>query len=228
MRELNKPKIIQADNISLSYDKKTNVINSSTFCIYSNDFVVVTGKSGSGKSTLLNSLYGALKISSGSLSVCNIDLKSANSKKMNKLRKNLGVIFQDYRLIDEWNINKNIMLPLKINGYSQSVCDNQAQKLLQHVKLANKGNVYPRELSGGEQQRVAVARALAHNPLLILADEPTGNLDEYSSEVVWNLLKNVNEQLGITVVVVTHTIPKHIELLYKHLHIENGYIREII
>jgi cell division transport system ATP-binding protein len=224
---MNKSKIISAKHITLCYDKGTNIINDSSFNINAKDFVVITGKSGSGKSTLLNSMYGSLGVASGELNVCGADLKRPTKKSINKLRKNLGVIFQDYRLIDDWDINKNITLPLKINGYSQSICDSQSEKLLKHVKLVTKGSSYPKELSGGEQQRVAVARALAHNPLLILADEPTGNLDEYSSEVIWNLLKNVNHQLGITVVIVTHTIPRHTEMIYKHLHIENGYIHEI-
>lgn len=119
------------------------------------------------------------------------------------------------------------MLPLLINGYSEDVSKDQAMKLLNHVKLSHRAGYYPAELSGGEQQRVALARAIAHNPKIILADEPTGNLDDYSAEVVWNLLKGANEQLGITVVVVTHRVPKNFGLNFRQLSIEDGVIYEV-
>jgi cell division transport system ATP-binding protein len=136
-------------------------------------------------------------------------------------------VFQDYKLIKEWTIEQNIMLPLMINGYSKDVSYEQALKLLNHVKLSHRVGYYPAELSGGEQQRIAVARAIAHNPKIILADEPTGNLDDYSAEVVWNLLKGANEQLGITVVVVTHRVPKNFGLNFRQLSIEDGVIYEV-
>jgi len=119
------------------------------------------------------------------------------------------------------------MLPLMIGGFSKGVCVKQAQKLLKHVKLLHKADKYPLELSGGEQQRVAMARALAHNPVMILADEPTGNLDEYSSEVIWDLLKNAKEHLGTTVVVVTHHIPSTLGIDYKHFFLESGVVYEV-
>lgn len=119
------------------------------------------------------------------------------------------------------------MLPLIIGGFSKSVCVKQAHKLLKHVKLLHKVNKYPYELSGGEQQRVAMARALAHNPVLILADEPTGNLDSYSSEVIWNLLKGAREHLGTTVLVVTHNIPSTLGIDYKHYFLEGGVLHEV-
>jgi cell division transport system ATP-binding protein len=118
------------------------------------------------------------------------------------------------------------MLPLKINGYSDKVAIAQANKLLKHVKLPNKGKCYPDELSGGEQQRVALARALGHNPDIILADEPTGNLDDYSSDIVWNLLKDANEQLGVTIVAVTHRMPTNLTIDYRQYNIDNGVIYE--
>ena len=103
------------------------------------------------------------------------------------LRKNMGVIFQDYNLIDDYTVEENIMMPLKILNYDDKASKTQVEKLLKHVKLSHRSNAYPQQLSGGEQQRVAVARALSHNPKMILADEPTGNLDEYSANVIWEL-----------------------------------------
>ena len=148
-------------------------------------------------------------------------------KNIENLRRHLGIIFQDYKLIKDFNVEKNVMLPMIIGGFTKESCKAQTDRLLAHIKLSHKGNKYPLELSGGEQQRVAMARALSHNPLLILADEPTGNLDDYSSEVIWSLLKGVNEQLGITIVVVTHRIPETFGIKYRHLHIEEGVIYEL-
>jgi cell division transport system ATP-binding protein len=136
-------------------------------------------------------------------------------------------VFQDYKLINEWDIEKNISLPLIINGYEKSVIEKQVDTLIKHVRLQHQSGKFPKELSGGEQQRVAMARALSHNPIMILADEPTGNLDDYSAQVIWNLLEGANEQLKTTVVVVTHRIPKTLNLDYKHFHIEHGEIYEV-
>ena len=120
------------------------------------------------------------------------------------------------------------MLPLIINGYDKNVANSQVDKLLKHVRLSHQAGKYPKELSGGEQQRVAMARALSHNPILILADEPTGNLDDYSSQLIWNLLEGASEQLNTTIIVVTHNIPQSMSIDYKHFHIEYGSIHEVI
>ncbi len=217
-------KIIQATNLLLAYKKNEPVIKNTNFSVEAKDFVFLTGKSGSGKSTFLKSLYGELAVGSGRLNVCGFDLESINHKKLNLLRKHIGVIFQDYKLINEWTVEKNVMLPLMIAGYSKQVCQMQAHKLLKHVKLSHKIEKYPLELSGGEQQRVAMARALAHNPVLIIADEPTGNLDDYSSEVIWNLLKSVRQHIGSTIVVATHRIPQTLGIDYKQYFLDEGNI----
>ena len=219
--------MIKASGLNISYGRDEPIITDASMQIKAQEFVFITGKSGSGKSTIIKSLYGELFPNHGSLNVCGIDFKNISSSKLNLLRRYLGVVFQDYKLIDEWTVEQNVMLPLIIGGFSKSVCVKQAHKLLKHVKLLHKINKYPYELSGGEQQRVAMARALAHNPVLILADEPTGNLDTYSSEVIWNLLKGAKEHLGTTVLVVTHNIPSTLGIDYKHYFLEGGVLHEV-
>lgn len=220
-------KVIVAKDISLSYSDNETIINQANLSITSGSFIFITGASGSGKSTLLKSFYGALKPNQGSLIVGGVELSGVSKSKLNFLRRHIGIVFQDYKLVKEWTIEKNIMLPLIINGYDKSVTQSQVDSLLKHVRLKHQSGKYPLELSGGEQQRVAVARALSHNPILILADEPTGNLDEYSSGLIWNLLEGANTQLKTTVIVVTHHIPETMNVAYKHFHIEYGSIHEV-
>ncbi len=219
--------VIKASGLNISYGRDEPVITDASMMVKAQEFVFITGKSGSGKSTIIKSLYGELLPNNGDLDVCGVNLRNLSTSKLNVLRRYLGVIFQDYKLIDEWTVEQNVMLPLIIGGFSKNVCVKQAHKLLKHVKLLHKINKYPYELSGGEQQRVAMARALAHNPVLILADEPTGNLDAYSSEVIWNLLKGAKEHLGTTVVVVTHNIPSTLNMDYKHYFLEGGVLHEV-
>ncbi|MDD5051595.1 MAG: ABC transporter ATP-binding protein [Sulfuricurvum sp.] len=220
-------KVIIAENLSLSYKEFETIISKASFSIDAGSFVFITGASGSGKSTLLKSFYGAIEPRAGHLTVGGVKMSRISTSKLNFLRRHIGIVFQDYKLIKEWTIEKNVMLPLIISGYTKDVSGAQVQKLLGHVKLIHQAGKYPPELSGGEQQRVAMARALAHNPILILADEPTGNLDEYSSEVIWNLLEGANTQLKTTIIVVTHHIPSSINVPYKHFHIELGNIHEV-
>jgi cell division transport system ATP-binding protein len=220
-------KVIIAENLSLSYKEFETIISKASFSIDAGSFVFITGASGSGKSTLLKSFYGAIEPRAGELMVGGVKMNRISTSKLNYLRRHIGIVFQDYKLIKEWTIEKNVMLPLIISGYTKEVSDPQVQKLLGHVKLIHQAGKYPPELSGGEQQRVAMARALSHNPILILADEPTGNLDEYSSQVIWNLLEGANTQLKTTIVVVTHHIPNSITIPYIHYHIEMGNLHEV-
>ena len=220
--------IISAENLTLWYEENEIIINSANFSINKGDFVFITGPSGSGKSTLLQSFYGKLQPNHGSLNIGGLDMTNIKKKKLQELRSHLGIVFQDYRLINEWTVEDNVVLPLWIAGYSKAVQAEQAKRLLHHVKLSGKEKKYPMELSGGEQQRVGVARALAKNPFLILADEPTGNLDEYSSNVIWDLLENACQQLDTTVVVVTHHIPTVFNIPFKHLSIDQkGIVYEV-
>jgi cell division transport system ATP-binding protein len=219
--------MIEAKNIYLSYDDNKYIIKKGNFTIRAKEFIFIGGNSGSGKSTLLKSFYGEIPLKHGSLKIDDVEVFGIKGKKLRVLRKDVGVIFQDYKLVNEYTIEENIMIPLKINGYSNEISKDQANKLLSHVKLSHRAGYYPNELSGGEQQRVAVARALAHNPKIIIADEPTGNLDDYSADVVWNLLKGANEQLGITIVVVTHRVPKNLGIKFRQLSLEDGIIYEV-
>ena len=219
---------IEARKLYLGYDKGINIIKNVNFKVNKGDMVLITGKSGSGKSTLLKALYGEIGIESGTLNVDSYNMNLIKDNDLNMLRRNLGIVFQDYKLIKEWTIEKNIMLPLMINSeHSKDTCNAQVEKLLSHVKLSLQATKYPLELSGGEQQRAAVARALAHNPAIILADEPTGNLDDYSSEMIWDLLNGANKQLGVTVVVVTHRIPVKLGINYRRLELDDGGVYEV-
>jgi cell division transport system ATP-binding protein len=220
--------VITANNLSLSYGQEEEVIRNATFSIKKGDFVFITGPSGSGKSTLLKSFYGKLQPREGSLVIGGLNMINIKKNKLQELRTHLGIVFQDYKLINEWTVEKNVVLPLWISGYSAEVQATQARRLLHHVKLSGKEDKYPMELSGGEQQRVGVARALAKNPFLILADEPTGNLDEFSSNVIWDLMENACQQLDTTVVVVTHKIPMVFNIPYRHFSIdEAGSVYEV-
>jgi cell division transport system ATP-binding protein len=218
--------MIEATNIYLTYDDNKYIIKKGNFSIKPKEFIFIGGNSGSGKSTLLKSFYGEIP-KHGNLTIAGQEVFGISGKKLRLLRKNIGIIFQDYKLVNEFTIEENIMIPLKINGYSHDVSKEQANKLLAHVRLSHRAGYYPNELSGGEQQRVAVARALAHNPKIIIADEPTGNLDDYSADLVWNLLKGANEQLGITVVVVTHRVPRNLGIKFRQLSIDDGIIYEV-
>jgi len=220
--------VIQASNLTLAYDNgRKEIIKDANFSIKKGDFVFITGPSGSGKSTLLKSLYGQLKPSKGNLVVGGNDLAHISRGKLQELRTHMGIIFQDYKLVNEWNVSKNVILPLMIRGYSNEIQETQARRLLKHVKLSDAGEKYPLELSGGEQQRVGVARALSSNPVVILADEPTGNLDDYSSNVIWDLMENACQQLETTVLVVTHKIPTIFSLPYRHFIIESKGVYEV-
>jgi cell division transport system ATP-binding protein len=223
---MSKTVVISASGLTLSYGH-TDVIKDATFSIKKGEFVFITGPSGSGKSTLLKSLYGQIKPTNGSLIVGGLDMDKISRSKLQELRTHLGIVFQDYKLINEWSVAKNVVLPLIIAGYSMDVQMTQAKRLLNHVKLSDHINKYPLELSGGEQQRVGVARAMSKNPFLILADEPTGNLDDYSSNVIWDLMENACQQLETTVLVVTHRIPAVFSIPYRHFIIENKGVYEV-
>lgn len=220
------PPIIAAQGLSVGYKKVKNVLTNVNFQIFARDFVFITGASGSGKSTLLKAFYGDSEEMTGELFVNGTPMHAAKKRQIQDLRAKMGIVFQDYKLIEEWNVEKNIFLPMQINGFAREFYTKETKNLLNHVKLLQKAHAYPLELSGGEQQRVAMARAIAHRPPILLADEPTGNLDDYSSDIIWGLLKSANEQLKITIIVVTHRAPRSLKIRHRKFNIQDREIYE--
>ena len=218
--------LVEAKDLYLGY-KNEPVIKKGNFKVYTKDFVFLTGVSGSGKTTIIKSLYGEIPVLKGSLNVGGIELNGIKKSKITYLRKYLGVVFQDYKLIPEWSILKNVMLPMLIAGVDKHTAENEAIKLLNKVKLSHKLDKYPAELSGGEQQRAAIARAIIHDPVMILADEPISGLDEYSANLVMDLFIMANREKEITVIIASHSLPQTFNINYRQIHLEKGQVYEL-
>jgi lipoprotein-releasing system ATP-binding protein len=169
------------------------------------EFLAIIGPSGSGKSTLLN-MIGILDTpTSGTILLDGVDINSASQKQRSKMRnQKLGFIFQYHHLLPDFNAIENVMMPLLINGIKKSKAKKIAYKMLDEVGLNDRANHRPNQLSGGQNQRVAIARALANNPDIVIGDEPTGNLDSKSSDVIYDLLRKLNEEHDQTFILVTH------------------------
>ena len=218
--------LVEAENLYIGY-KNESVIKNASFKIYTKDFVFLSGVSGSGKTTIIKSLYGEVPIINGSLNVGGIELNKIRKSKLSYLRKYLGVVFQDYKLIPEWTILKNVMLPMLISGIDKKTAEVEAMKLLNKVKLSHKLDKYPAELSGGEQQRAAIARAIIHDPVMILADEPISGLDEYSANLVMELFIMANREKDITILIASHSLPQTFNINYRLIHLEKGSVYEL-
>lgn len=171
--------------------------------IQDGEFVFLVGPSGSGKTTIIKLLTGEIRATGGQIEVNGFDLRTMKRRNLPKLRRSLGVIFQDYRLIKDMTVYENVAFAMRVIGASNREIKKRVPYVLELVGLENKGRRLPHELSGGEQQRVAIARALVNNPSVIIADEPTGNLDPSRSLEIMMLLEQINA-LGTTVMVVTH------------------------
>ena len=171
--------------------------------IQDGEFVFLVGPSGSGKTTIIKLLTGEIRATGGQIEVNGFDLRTMKRRNLPKLRRSLGVIFQDYRLIKDMTVYENVAFAMRVIGASNREIKKRVPYVLDLVDLSGREDRYPRELSGGEQQRVAIARALVNNPRMIIADEPTGNLDPVRSLELMLLLEKINE-LGTTVLVVTH------------------------
>ena len=188
------------------YSNGTKALKGVTIELEKGDFAFLVGPSGSGKTTIIRLLTGEIAATDGSVIVNGYDMDRIKMRKMPYLRRTIGVIFQDFRLIDKKTVYENVAFAMRVVGASNKEIRKRVSYVLELVGLENKMKVKPPELSGGEQQRVAVARALVNNPSLIIADEPTGNLDPARSLEIILLLQKINE-LGTTVLVVTHEKP---------------------
>ncbi len=195
--------LIELKKICVGYDAKTLVLNNLTLGISKGEFIVLLGKSGSGKSTLLKVIDGLLVPASGQVLFNGVDVYSIKTEKRKEVcTQKIGFIWQDYRLISENTVKQNIILPALINGVDYD--KDFLIKIINFLEINKYMDQYPNKLSGGEQQRVAMARALILKPELILADEPTGALDSETSSNVINLFKKTHEELGTTFIIATH------------------------
>ena len=195
--------MITLDNVTKSYSTGAPALNGISLKIEAGEFVFVVGDSGSGKSTLIKLLLRELLPTSGTIKVNDIDVAVLKHRQIPKYRRNLGVVFQDFRLLKDRNVYENVAFAQRIVQTPTKEMKKNVPSILSTVGLAGKYKAKPRQLSGGEQQRVALARALVNNPPLLLADEPTGNLDPKNSWEIMKLLEEINAR-GTTVLVVTH------------------------
>ena len=195
--------MIEFQNVTKTYDNGTEAIRGIDHKIEDGEFVFLVGPSGSGKSTIINLLTAELTPTSGSIHINGFELEGIKKKQIPYLRRTVGVIFQDFRLIEKKTVYQNVAFAMRVIGAPEREIKKRVPYVLELVGLENKGRRLPNELSGGEQQRVAIARALVNNPSMIIADEPTGNLDPARSLEIMMLLEQINA-LGTTVMVVTH------------------------
>ncbi len=187
------------------YQQSTLVLSEINLLVKPGEFVYLIGKTGSGKSSLLRSLYADLTISEGEGNVVGFDLNKMSRRKLSFLRRKLGIVFQDFQLLTDRTVGKNLSFALKATGWKdKKEMKERMEEVLTMVGLQSKGFKYPYELSGGEQQRVAIARALLNHPELILADEPTGNLDPDTSNDIIKLLKRISDESDTSVLFATH------------------------
>ncbi len=227
--------IICLDNVSKAYSTGSPALNNVSLTIRPGEFVFIVGNSGSGKSTLIKLLLRELKASSGSVYVMGHELGKLRHNKIPQFRRNIGVVFQDFRLLKDRNVFENVAFAQRIIQVPAKEIRKNVPTVLSTVGLAGKYKSKPRQLSGGEQQRVALARALVNNPSILLADEPTGNLDPTNTWEIMKLLEEINAN-GTTVLVVTHNsevvnaMQKRVITLKKGVIVsdeeEGGYIDE--
>ncbi len=221
--------MIKIKNLTKIYKGKneTVAIKNINLDIKKGEIFGIIGLSGAGKSTLIRCINMLEKPTSGNIYIDGVDITCLNNKDLRKLRQNIGMIFQGFNLLEQRTVLQNVLFPLEIAKVNKETSLNKAKELLELVGLSNKANNYPSELSGGEKQRVAIARALTTNPKVLLSDEATSALDPKTTQNILNLLRKINKELGITIVLITHEMKIVDELCDRVAIINNSQIDEI-
>lgn len=196
--------LIRINNVKKQYKNGVTAINDLNLSIKKGDFVFIIGGSGSGKSTLIKMLYREEKPTLGEIIVGGVNVAKLRNRKVYVLRRKLGIVFQDYRLLPKQNVYENVAFALEIIGAKKDEIRRKTLKAIEMVGLKSKVHNYPDQLSGGEQQRVAIARAIINNPKLLICDEPTGNLDPERSKEIMEILDTINKEMGTTIIMATH------------------------
>lgn len=219
--------IIRLENVSV-FQKHNMVLANVSLTIDKGEFVYLLGKTGSGKSSLMRTLYADVPLAKGEAHMVGYDLSKLKRKEIPFLRRKIGIIFQDFQLLYDRSVNENLYFVMRATGWKdKKKMEDRAQEALDKVGLATKGHKLPHELSGGEQQRVSIARALLNDPDVILADEPTGNLDPETSEEIIRLLSDISKN-GRAVVIATHDMLVVSKFPARTLRCENGVINEMV
>ncbi|MFD0836877.1 cell division ATP-binding protein FtsE [Mariniflexile aquimaris] len=219
--------ILQLKDVSI-YQGDSLVLSKVNVEINKGDFVYLIGKTGTGKSSFMKTLYGDLPLTEGEGHIVDFDLKTLKEKDIPFLRRKLGVVFQDFKLLSDSTVNENLLFVLRATGWKDKAeMNTRVEEVLSKVDMKTKGFKYPHELSGGEQQRVAIARALLNNPELILADEPTGNLDPQTSIEVMEVLQEINKN-GNTILMATHDYALLLKYPSKTLKCDDNQVFEVV
>ncbi len=219
--------VLQLKDVSI-YQGDSLVLSNVNVEINKGDFVYLIGKTGSGKSSFMKTLYGDLALTEGEGHIVEYNLKTLKENDIPFLRRKLGVVFQDFKLLTDRTINENLLFVLKATGWKdKNDMNKRVEEVLAKVDMKTKGFKYPHELSGGEQQRIAIARALLNNPELILADEPTGNLDPQTSIEVMEVLQEINKN-GNTILMATHDYALLLKYPSKTLKCDDNQVYEVV
>lgn len=217
--------MVTLKNVTKEYDKGNAGLVDVSLDIAKGEFVFIVGKSGSGKTTLMKLLQKELNVTSGQIIVNGQDYNKIKSRELPRLRRQMGMVFQDFRLLKDRTIFENVAFAQRVVEAPNRYIRRQVENMLELVGLKDRKNAFPNELSGGEQQRVAIARALVNHPVLLLADEPTGNLDPVTAREIMDLLSEINKS-GTTVLVVTHNRELVNEMGKRVIWIEDGHIQQ--
>jgi cell division transport system ATP-binding protein len=215
--------MIKILNISKSYNPQVQALRNVNLHIKPGEFVSIVGQSGTGKTTIVKALIGEEKVDQGKIIIGGWDITDIGQREVPYLRRQIGVIFQDFKLLPKKNLYENVCFALQVCGQTPKRITNTVPQVLKIVGLENKQDRYPHEISGGEQQRVAIARSLVHRPKILLADEPTGNLDSINANEIVDLLLRINK-FGTTVVLVTHNKDVVNSLKKRVITIDNGTV----